>query len=161
MSDLFFQPVFACNKSKMVSELMNCTEANILLVFAVWNLAIFDNFAVIQTRLQNGNFCHFWKIFPFLENARVETSDPLFFPFQRLHLRFRWKSSYQIISVACIGQNSPKYNLFVFQRCVTSMVYYGLSFNSGNLAGDFYLNFAASGLVEIPAYLLATYLVER
>lgn len=46
-------------------------------------------------------------------------------------------------------------------RCVTSMVYYGLSFNSGNLAGDFYLNFAASGLVEIPAYLLATYLVER
>ncbi|XP_029201092.2 LOW QUALITY PROTEIN: solute carrier family 22 member 5-like [Acropora millepora] len=45
--------------------------------------------------------------------------------------------------------------------CVTSMVYYGLSFNSGNLAGDFYLNFAASGLVEIPAYLLATYLVER
>lgn len=45
--------------------------------------------------------------------------------------------------------------------CVTSMVYYGLSFNSGKLAGDFYLNFAASGLVEIPAYLLATYLVER
>ena len=41
------------------------------------------------------------------------------------------------------------------------MVYYGLSFNSGNLAGDFYVNFAASGLVEIPAYLLATYLVER
>ncbi|KAJ7393352.1 hypothetical protein OS493_006323 [Desmophyllum pertusum] len=45
--------------------------------------------------------------------------------------------------------------------CVTSMVYYGLSFNSGNLAGNFYVNFAASGLVEIPAYLLATYLVER
>ena len=41
------------------------------------------------------------------------------------------------------------------------MVYYGFSFNSGNLAGDFYLNFAASGLVEIPAYLLATYLLER
>lgn len=45
--------------------------------------------------------------------------------------------------------------------CVTSMVYYGLSFNAGRLAGNFYLNFAASGLVEIPAYLLATYLVER
>ena len=41
------------------------------------------------------------------------------------------------------------------------MVYYGLGFNSGNLAGNFYLNFAASGLVEIPAYLLATYLVEK
>ncbi|KAL9971150.1 hypothetical protein ACROYT_G023641 [Oculina patagonica] len=45
--------------------------------------------------------------------------------------------------------------------CVTSMVYYGLSFHSGNLAGDFYLNFAVFGLVEIPASLLATYLVER
>lgn len=45
--------------------------------------------------------------------------------------------------------------------CVTSMVYYGLSFNAGKLAGNFYLNFAASGLVEIPAYLLATILVER
>ena len=41
------------------------------------------------------------------------------------------------------------------------MVYYGLSFNAGKLAGTFYLNFAASGLVEIPAYLLATILVER
>ena len=41
------------------------------------------------------------------------------------------------------------------------MVNYGLGFNSGNLAGNFYLNFAASGLVEIPAYLLATYLVEK
>ena len=49
----------------------------------------------------------------------------------------------------------------LFSRCVTSMVYYGLGFNSGNLAGNFYLNFAASGLVEIPAYLLATYLVEK
>ncbi|KXJ14266.1 organic cation transporter-like protein [Exaiptasia diaphana] len=44
---------------------------------------------------------------------------------------------------------------------VVSGVYYGLSFNSGNLSGDFYLNFAASGLVEIPAYIIAGYLVDR
>ena len=41
------------------------------------------------------------------------------------------------------------------------MVYYGLGFNSGNLSGDMYLNFALSGLVEIPAYMLASYLVDR
>ncbi|KAK2551245.1 Solute carrier family 22 member 15 [Acropora cervicornis] len=51
--------------------------------------------------------------------------------------------------------------LFIAAIPQACAVYYGLSFNSGNLAGDFYLNFAASGLVEIPAYLLATYLVER
>ncbi|KAK3730095.1 hypothetical protein QZH41_003648 [Actinostola sp. cb2023] len=43
---------------------------------------------------------------------------------------------------------------------VVSGVYYGLSFNSGNLSGNFYLNFAASGLVEIPAYIIAGYLVD-
>ena len=41
------------------------------------------------------------------------------------------------------------------------MVYYGLGFNSGNLAGNYYVNFALSGLVEIPAYIMAGYLVER
>jgi hypothetical protein len=40
-------------------------------------------------------------------------------------------------------------------------VYYGLSFNSGNLSGDYYVNYAASGLVEIPAYIIAGYLVDR
>ncbi|CAB4032248.1 solute carrier family 22 member 15-like [Paramuricea clavata] len=44
---------------------------------------------------------------------------------------------------------------------VTSLVYYGLSFNVDDLAGNIYLNFALSGLVEIPAYLLATILVNK
>ncbi|XP_061193497.1 organic cation transporter protein-like isoform X1 [Saccostrea echinata] len=45
--------------------------------------------------------------------------------------------------------------------CVVSMVYYGLSLNSGNLAGDFYLNFFLTGLVEFPAYTLCLMLLDR
>lgn len=45
--------------------------------------------------------------------------------------------------------------------CVVSMVYYGLSLNSGNLAGDFYLNFFLTGLVEFPAYTLCLVLLDR
>ena len=41
------------------------------------------------------------------------------------------------------------------------MVYYGLSLNSGNLAGDFYLNFFLTGLVEFPAYTLCLVLLDR
>ncbi|KAK3730119.1 hypothetical protein QZH41_013750 [Actinostola sp. cb2023] len=44
---------------------------------------------------------------------------------------------------------------------VTSGVFYGLAFNSGNLSGNFYLNYAASGMAEIPAPLVAGYLLER
>ena len=44
---------------------------------------------------------------------------------------------------------------------VVSMVYYGLSLNTGNLGGDFYLNFFLSGIVEIPAYILCLLLLER
>ena len=56
------------------------------------------------------------------------------------------------------------YNIKLFsfnQRLVTSLVYYGLSFNVDDLAGNIYLNFALSGFVEIPAYLLATVLVNK
>lgn len=42
-----------------------------------------------------------------------------------------------------------------------SMVYYGLSLNSGSLAGDFYLNFFLTGLVEFPAYTLCLVLLDR
>ena len=50
---------------------------------------------------------------------------------------------------------------FTPDRLVTSTVFYGLGFNSDDLAGNFYLNFALSGIVEIPAYLLASILVNR
>ena len=41
------------------------------------------------------------------------------------------------------------------------MVYYGLSLNSENLAGDFYLNFFLTGLVEFPAHSLCLVLLDR
>jgi len=44
---------------------------------------------------------------------------------------------------------------------VVSMVYYGLSLNSGNLGGNFYVNFTISGLVEFPAYTLCILLLDR
>ena len=44
---------------------------------------------------------------------------------------------------------------------VVSMVYYGLSLNTGNLGGDFYINFTISGLVEFPAYTLCLLLLDR
>ena len=46
-------------------------------------------------------------------------------------------------------------------RLVVSMVYYGLSLNTGNLGGDFYLNFFLSGLVEIPATIMVQLLLNR
>jgi len=39
--------------------------------------------------------------------------------------------------------------------CVSSLVYYGLSLSTGSLAGDRYVNFFLSGIVEVPAYLAA------
>ena len=44
---------------------------------------------------------------------------------------------------------------------VVSMGYYGLSLNTGNLSGDFYLNFFLSGLVEFPAYTLCLVFLDR
>ena len=41
------------------------------------------------------------------------------------------------------------------------MVYYGLSMNAGNLGGDRYISFSLSGLIEIPSYVVAYFLVDR
>lgn len=46
-------------------------------------------------------------------------------------------------------------------RMVVSMTYYGLSLNTGNLGGDFYVNFLISGVVEFPAYTLCLLLLDR
>lgn len=49
----------------------------------------------------------------------------------------------------------------MFIRMVVSMTYYGLSLNTGNLGGDFYVNFLISGVVEFPAYTLCLLLLDR
>ncbi|XP_060072924.1 organic cation transporter-like protein isoform X6 [Ylistrum balloti] len=51
--------------------------------------------------------------------------------------------------------------IIFFNWGVVSMVYYGLSLNTGNLGGDFYVNFLLSGLVEFPAYTLCLLLLDR
>ena len=43
---------------------------------------------------------------------------------------------------------------------VNSHVYYGLSLNVKNLGGNMYVNFVLAGLVEIPSYLLAVFLLN-
>ena len=44
---------------------------------------------------------------------------------------------------------------------VVSMGYYGLSLNTGNLSGDFYLNFFLSGLAEFPAYTICVIFLDK
>ncbi|XP_048771044.2 organic cation transporter protein-like isoform X2 [Ostrea edulis] len=51
--------------------------------------------------------------------------------------------------------------IIFFNWMVVSMTYYGLSLNTGNLGGDFYVNFLISGVVEFPAYALCLLLLDR
>ncbi|XP_059099625.1 organic cation transporter protein-like isoform X3 [Tigriopus californicus] len=50
--------------------------------------------------------------------------------------------------------------LLGFCWIVVTMTYYGLSLNSGNLGGDIFINHIISGLVEIPGYCGAMYLLN-
>ncbi|XP_038048035.1 organic cation transporter protein-like isoform X2 [Patiria miniata] len=49
----------------------------------------------------------------------------------------------------------------MFNWCVNSLVYYGLSLSIPDLASDDYLAFFISGAVEIPAYILAMVAIEK
>jgi len=42
-----------------------------------------------------------------------------------------------------------------------SLVYYGLTLSAGELAGDRYINIFLSGVVEIPAYLVFFFMLQR
>ncbi|XP_061491124.1 solute carrier family 22 member 15-like isoform X5 [Rhineura floridana] len=44
---------------------------------------------------------------------------------------------------------------------VCSLVYYGLTLNAGELGGNLYLNVALSGLVEVPAFPLCIFFIEK
>ncbi|XP_042898837.1 organic cation transporter protein [Parasteatoda tepidariorum] len=50
-------------------------------------------------------------------------------------------------------------NLF-YIWCVLGFVYYGLTYNTNELAGDPFINFAASGAVEIPGYLISIFIIK-
>ncbi|CAH1252185.1 SLC22A3 [Branchiostoma lanceolatum] len=51
-------------------------------------------------------------------------------------------------------------NIF-FNWIVNTLVYYGISLNTSALSGNMYLNFALSGLVEIPAHLISIVLLNK
>ena len=46
-------------------------------------------------------------------------------------------------------------------RMIVSMTYYGVIMNSGNLAGDFYLNFFLMALAEIPGLLIGLFVLDK
>lgn len=42
-----------------------------------------------------------------------------------------------------------------------TFLYYGLSLYSSDLAGDKYINYVLSGVIEIPSYLMSPYLLNK
>jgi len=46
-------------------------------------------------------------------------------------------------------------------RFASGVVYFGLSLNTSNLAGDKYVNFFLSGAVEAPAYALTVVVLQK
>jgi len=59
----------------------------------------------------------------------------------------------------------PKLRMYAIIMCmlwfVNSLVYYGLSLSTAALAGNRYLNFFLSGLVEIPAYTSCIFILQK
>ncbi|XP_028656552.1 solute carrier family 22 member 15-like [Erpetoichthys calabaricus] len=51
--------------------------------------------------------------------------------------------------------------IMMYAWFVCSLVYYGLTLNVGNMAGNIYVNLALSGIAEVPAYPICIYLIGR
>ncbi|XP_015920935.2 organic cation transporter protein [Parasteatoda tepidariorum] len=50
-------------------------------------------------------------------------------------------------------------NLF-YLWCIIAFMYYGLSYNTNEMAGDPFINFAASGAIEIPGYFISIFIIK-
>ncbi|XP_071987461.1 solute carrier family 22 member 15-like isoform X2 [Engystomops pustulosus] len=57
--------------------------------------------------------------------------------------------------------NSPGVLFFLLSLYVCSLVYYGLTLNAGELKGNLYVNVALYGLVEVPAFPLCLFFIEK
>ncbi|KAJ7427394.1 solute carrier family 22 member 15-like isoform X3 [Willisornis vidua] len=57
--------------------------------------------------------------------------------------------------------NTPGVFFLLLSLYVCSFVYYGLTLNAGELRGNLYLNVALSGLVEVPAFPLCMFFIEK
>ncbi|XP_054688127.1 solute carrier family 22 member 15-like isoform X5 [Grus americana] len=57
--------------------------------------------------------------------------------------------------------NTPGVIFLLLSLYVCSFVYYGLTLNAGELRGNLYLNVALSGLVEVPAFPLCMFFIEK
>ncbi|XP_013411773.1 organic cation transporter protein isoform X2 [Lingula anatina] len=66
-----------------------------------------------------------------------------------------------MFKICCI----PKMAFYTITVCylwmVNSLAYYGLTLGSGTLHGDRYINFFLSGAVELPAYFIGSFLLQR
>ena len=50
--------------------------------------------------------------------------------------------------------------LYPFSRLVNSMVYYGITLNAVNMAGNPYLNFVGMAAIEIPANAMCIFNIQ-
>lgn len=53
------------------------------------------------------------------------------------------------------------YQLLLFFRMVVSLMYYGVTMNSGNIGGNFFLNFFLFACMEYPAYAIAIFFLDK
>lgn len=57
--------------------------------------------------------------------------------------------------------STPSIDFLHLHRLVNSGTYYGLSWHASNLGGNDYVNFVISGIVEVPAYTILIFTLNR
>ncbi len=76
-----------------------------------------------------------------------------------------------MVEIHCAFLLTDGRNIFAFQAIKTivlylnwftnSLVYYGLTLNTGSFGGSFLLNFVVNGLLEIPAYVIGLFIILK